>query len=71
MSFVTRSTPLRNPARVTSTPMTTTASMNAVISKGFANSPLNTPSTPEASMPLNVPIAVSSMNASIQPATVV
>ncbi len=50
--FVMRSTPLRKPARVTNTPISTTTSMNATIISGSARSPLNTPSTAPASRPL-------------------
>ena len=71
ITFVMRSTPLRRPARVTSTPINTTASMNAVMSTGSASMPSNTPATPPASRPSNVPAPLNSMNAIIQPATVV
>jgi hypothetical protein len=69
--FVMRSTPLRKPARVTNTPISTTTSMNATIISGSARSPLNTPSTAPASRPSNVPAPLNAMNASIHPATVV
>ena len=71
ITFVMRSTPLRRPARVTSTPISTTASMNATICTGSASIVLYTPSTPRASRPSNVPVPLNSMNTIIQPATVV
>ena len=45
--------------------------MNPADSTGFASKPSYTAFTPAASMPSNVPMALRTMNASIQPVTTV
>ena len=71
ITFVTRSMPFFSPALVVPTPMATTTSMYKVISTGFASRSLNTTAVPDASSPSNAPMALYTMNASIQPATTV
>ena len=71
MTFVMRSTPFCRPIRHTSTPMNTTSAMYTSICTGSASRALKTAALSSALTPASSPVALFTMKATIQPATVV
>ena len=71
MTFVMRSTPFCRPRLQISTPSTTTMAMYTSISPGLASSALKIWLLCSAVTPVSCPVALFTMKASIQPATVV
>ena len=71
MALVTFSTPCCNPREHTAKPMTTATTIQNSWPQGSASMELNSAPTASADAPMNLPCALRTMYASIQPATVV